>query len=352
MNPTKTTNRLHFEDLDPFRFEDLGRELLDLMYSWKRLDPIGGEGSDDGVDIFGVTTDGIPCYCQVKRYKVLIPSKIESIIEAIAENNELEENACIILIVSCNLSKKGFDAFYAKSEELGFSNQIILTAKTIETALYNKYPLLLEKYFGIKQSRSTGLTGRNLIQRTEKGKKLVDKFLLDPEVSYIQRLRNPATIFIDSELILLSHDANKLKHRYEDPDLYNKVFPFQLHDGGIDCIVMAYCDIVYNHQNKTWRLKNKSEQLLEEEELLPCQVVEFLPFYNIVSIEDWDEYFSCHIIHCDISPIWKVYSKTTYRYNTCDGYVIFDKENPLTENDYEILERDIKKRNDKKSTKA
>lgn len=346
MNPTKTINRLHFEDLDPFRFEDLGRELLDVMYSWKRLDPIGGEGADDGVDIFGVTTSGEPCYCQVKRYKELGPTKIEGIINSIVENNEIEENACIILITACDLSKKSYDTFYKTSEKVGFKRQEIFTAKSIETLLYNKYPHLLEKYFGVSKQKHSSLTGRNLIQRTEKGKKLVEKYLLDSKVSSMERWQNPSLIFKDTELILLSHDTCKLPNRYENLDLYNKVFPYRLNDGGIDCIVMACARISYNIQDKTWRHLSVSEELAKNEVLLDCEIINFVPFYNIVMIEDGDEYYSCHIIHCDVSPIWKIYTKTIYRYRAHYGDIIFDEsENPqLEDSDHEIIIKDLQRR--------
>lgn len=344
--PTKTTNRLHFEDLDPFRFEDLGRELLDVMYSWKRLDPIGGEGADDGVDIFGITTSSEPCYCQVKRYKELGPAKIEGIIDTIVKNNTIENNACLILITACDISKKSFDSFYNTAEREGFKRQEILTAKSIETLLYNKYPHLLEKYFGVNVQKKSTLTGRNLIQRTEKGKKLVEKYLLDPNVSFMERWRNPPLIFKDTELILISHDTCKLPNRYENLDLYNRVFPYRLNDGGIDCIVMACARISYNLKNFTWRHLSVSEELAENEVLLDCEIINFVPFYNIVKIEDGDEYYSCHIIHCDVSPIWKIYTKTIYRYRTHYGDIIFDEsENPqLEESDHEIIMKDLLKR--------
>ena len=41
--PTKTTNRLHFEDLDLLRFEDLGAELLyrketgNVLTTWENM---------------------------------------------------------------------------------------------------------------------------------------------------------------------------------------------------------------------------------------------------------------------------------------------------------------------------
>jgi len=345
-SPTKTTNRLHFEDLDPFRFEDLCRELLDVMYSWNRLDSIGGEGADDGVDIFGITTSGEPCYCQVKRYKELGPAKIEGIVNSIVKNNEIEENACIILMTACDLSKKGYDSFYNTAERAGFKRQQILTAKSIETLLYNKYPHLLEKYFGISAQKKSTLTGRNLIQRTDKGKNLVEKYLLDPNVTFKERWRNPSLIFKDTELILLSHDTCKLPNRYDNLDLYNKVFPYRLNDGGIDCIVMACARISYNLHNRTWRHLNKTEESEENEVILDCEIINFLPFYNIVKIEDGDEYFNCPIIHCDVSPIWKVYTKAIYRYRTYYGDIIFDEnENPqLEESDHEIIMKDLQKR--------
>lgn len=343
-NPTKTTNRLHFEDLDPFRFEDLGRELLDAKYSWKRLDPIGGEGSDDGVDIFGITSTGEPCYIQVKRYKELGPTKIEGIIETIVQNNTIEDNACIILITACNLSKKAFDTFYNIAEQKGFKRQEILTAKSIETLLYNKYPHLLEKYFGVSAQKQIKLTGRNLIQKTEKGKKLVEKFLLDSKVTFSERWRNPSLIFNDTELILLSHETCTLPNRYDNLDFYNKVFPYRLNDGGIDCIVMACASIAYNTQSRSWRHLKATDEIKEHELLLDCEIINFVPFYNIVSIEDGDEYFNCPIIHCDVSPIWKIYTRTFYRYRSHSGDVFFVDNLQLDEFEHEIIIKDLQER--------
>ena len=51
-NPTRTTNRLHFEYLETHRFEDLAYELLYRKEVWKRIDNFGRSGSDDGIDIF------------------------------------------------------------------------------------------------------------------------------------------------------------------------------------------------------------------------------------------------------------------------------------------------------------
>ena len=50
---TKTLNPLHFEDLEPHRFEDLVRQLIYDLKSWRLLEPTGRMGSDDGYDARG-----------------------------------------------------------------------------------------------------------------------------------------------------------------------------------------------------------------------------------------------------------------------------------------------------------
>ena len=53
-NPSVTTNRLHFEDLEPRRFEELGYQLLHRLYKWERLDHTGVCGNDGGIDMIGI----------------------------------------------------------------------------------------------------------------------------------------------------------------------------------------------------------------------------------------------------------------------------------------------------------
>jgi hypothetical protein len=50
---TKTLNPLHFEDLEPHRFEDLIRQLIYDFRDWSLLEPTGRLGSDDGYDARG-----------------------------------------------------------------------------------------------------------------------------------------------------------------------------------------------------------------------------------------------------------------------------------------------------------
>ncbi len=48
---TRTMNPLHFEDLEPHRFEDLVRQLIYDYRQWRSLEAIGRVGGDEGIDI-------------------------------------------------------------------------------------------------------------------------------------------------------------------------------------------------------------------------------------------------------------------------------------------------------------
>ena len=48
---TRTYGPIHFEDLDPHRFEDLIRELIYDYKDWQSIEATGRSGSDEGFDI-------------------------------------------------------------------------------------------------------------------------------------------------------------------------------------------------------------------------------------------------------------------------------------------------------------
>src|ERR1035437_3977243 len=50
-NITRTYGPIHFEDLDPHRFEDLVRELIYDYKDWQIIEATGRSGSDEGFDI-------------------------------------------------------------------------------------------------------------------------------------------------------------------------------------------------------------------------------------------------------------------------------------------------------------
>ena len=51
LHVTRTIAPIHFEDLDPHRFEDLVREIIYDFRDWQTIEATGRGGSDDGFDI-------------------------------------------------------------------------------------------------------------------------------------------------------------------------------------------------------------------------------------------------------------------------------------------------------------
>ena len=48
---TRTYGPIHFEDLDPHRFEDLIRELIYDYKDWQSIESTGRSGNDSGFDV-------------------------------------------------------------------------------------------------------------------------------------------------------------------------------------------------------------------------------------------------------------------------------------------------------------
>jgi hypothetical protein len=133
--PSRTFNPLHFDDLDPHRFEDLLRQLVYGFRNWNRLEAIGRSGADAGVDIRGVelhrSTEpdeeedeseprGEPrvWFIQCKREKQFGPSKARAAAEA-ALMDEADPPHGFILAVPCDLSRQTRDALASQLRGAG-----------------------------------------------------------------------------------------------------------------------------------------------------------------------------------------------------------------------------------------
>ncbi len=135
---TRTLNPLHFEDLEPHRFEDLVRQLIYDFRDWVSIEPTGRLGSDEGIDIRAIETlastpnelDGEEpdeeetaikdssnsarlWLIQCKREKKIGPSKARAIVSSNLSNQEPVPYG-YILIASCDFSKATRDAFRAE----------------------------------------------------------------------------------------------------------------------------------------------------------------------------------------------------------------------------------------------
>lgn len=164
MKISRTINLLHFEDLEPHRFEDLIRQLIYDFKDWKSIEATGRLGSDDGIDILAIEneyakigegedeefiTNARTWIIQCKREQNLSPKKIVGIIE-----NDIKKQPEIpygyILASSSNFSKKARDAFKSTLNQLGVQEFYIYGKAEIEDLLFQpKYDHLLFAYFGL-----------------------------------------------------------------------------------------------------------------------------------------------------------------------------------------------------------
>ena len=135
---TRTLNPLHFEEPGAASVEDLIRQLAYDFRPWKRLEPTGRLGADDGIDIRGVEAalvevsdvaegdeeDDRPgtierlWTIQCKREKSVHPADIKKIIdEAIPDGGQAPYG--FILAAACDFSKRSRDMFIITLRQRG-----------------------------------------------------------------------------------------------------------------------------------------------------------------------------------------------------------------------------------------
>lgn len=177
---TRTYGPIHFEDLDPKRFEDLVRELVYDLKEWQAIEATGRSGSDDGFDIRAYEKvnrdqefveedeeespevvhpmDGNLWMIQGKREQEIGPSRIKDIISEVDSKNPPYG---YILAASANFSKKSYDAFREGLREKGVMEFHLWGKPELEDMLHQlKNDRILFTFFGIslvskRRSRST-----------------------------------------------------------------------------------------------------------------------------------------------------------------------------------------------------
>lgn len=172
--PTRTLNPLHFEDLEPHRFEDLIRQLIYDFRQWRSIEATGRTGLDEGVDIRATervqsadviyedeTEDYEPIpirdiesknrlwIIQCKRERRIGPARIRSIVSTNL-SGLTEKPHGYMLVAACDFSKHARDAFREEAINHGVEEFYIWGKAEVEDQLYlPKNDHLLFAYFGI-----------------------------------------------------------------------------------------------------------------------------------------------------------------------------------------------------------
>lgn len=174
----RTFAPVHFEDLDPHRFEDLVRELIYDFRDWQSIEATGRSGSDDGFDIrarekAAITVEGAEednstishpmngnlWMIQGKREKAIGPKRVKKIL---ADVHPADPPYGYILAASAVFSKASYDLFRDELRAKGVMEFYLWGKPELEDMLHlPKNDRILFTFFGIS------LTSRRRSRATE-----------------------------------------------------------------------------------------------------------------------------------------------------------------------------------------
>jgi hypothetical protein len=184
---TRTIGPLHFEDLDPKRFEDLIRQLAYDFRTWRKLEATGRAGGDDGFDArgFEIVSGYEPAsreqstdppddaegddaqadrlwLIQCKRERRIGPSKLLEYLQQY-ELQSGENLHGLVIAAPCEFSKESHDKFNDFCRQKGLLECYLWGKAALEDMLFlPKNDNLLFAYFGFslairQRSRKTEL---------------------------------------------------------------------------------------------------------------------------------------------------------------------------------------------------
>lgn len=325
MKPTKTTNRLHFSDLDPMRFEDLCLNLVSRIDDWKELNHFGRKGSDLGVDILAIQKDDVQekvWYIRCKRYSSITKNNLSEIIDKVIENPALPDK--LLIIVSCDVSRILYQYLKEYSTEKGINEVELWTASVLEVKLYKDYKDLLFVYFGIRIENKTQNNVAK-IKQSLRMKKKVSKELIDHNAlnkrHFTLFLYEPYYKFITREVYIRSIDDTS----YPDVDVSSigisswfKTYFYDLYHNGIEFwLDVGKGTIVIIDGNGYWEPVSCYDERINNSQfkVVDAMLIGRIPYHNIVDfIVDGDEYFSKPHLFCkfdmDSMPYEEIYYKS------------------------------------------
>jgi len=152
---------LHFEDLEPHRFEDLVRQLAWRWRSWEALDPVGAKGNDRGTDIRGferavvevaagrATTERREWRFQCKRKESIGPTQMRTVAEELFQGGGQPPYG-VVLAAPCDVSRDTLDILREVAAARGAEECVAWTGRVVEDMLMQPTNRdLLFCYFGV-----------------------------------------------------------------------------------------------------------------------------------------------------------------------------------------------------------
>ena len=344
---TRTTNRIHFEDLSWQQFEDIVFDIVHRKYNWKELYPIGQKGGDGGVDILGVDTNGTTWYIQCKNHKEFSKRDAEPLIDEIADKHKIAKDNRLLIVVACSISLDTLQFIKSYSMEKGFKESDVWVKANLDAMLCSDYPDLLYKYLGIetknKNNKEKILQGSKM--KAEVQKKLLREVEWTPEIR-MHIAKDPSLLFRYDKIVIRSIDD--VDDPYGENASYYKICPYQLTEVGIELLDYFWIAfrIAINIDTRCWRIIKDNDELMENEFDIRAEHVALLPYYCIVKIlEDGDDYSDVPVLICDF-----IFDKTPFLrryYKHIPSKADFIEGKPLSSTDFVLLIDEVEKENSK-----
>ncbi len=341
--PTKTLNPLHFEDLDPHRFEDLVRNLIYDLKKWQTIESTGRGGSDDGYDIRAWETiisetnkdiddsedsdvgtypmEGTLWKIQCKRESTVFPKQIETIVEEGVKPGEKIYG--YILVAPTNFSKKSHDVFRKELIKKDVKEFYLWGKSELEDQLYMpKNDSILFTFFGIsiqtkKRTRTSELrfaiNNKNKLVRifksSEDREQMRDRVLFRDYLDENYPFEDAYTDFKDyprweEHLIEELHPRGVLvcaRQYYAYINKETKEYDF----------IKDY-DLLLNQKDTTYQLRHPNpEKIKQIEDMWKYQplknkgklsIMGFIPYTELLLIDDkGDNHYKCPHIYTNFS---------------------------------------------------
>jgi predicted Zn-dependent protease with MMP-like domain len=251
---TKTLGPIHFEDLEPHRFEDLVRQLIYDFRDWQNIEATGRSGSDDGFDVRawekvytsenqeeGEEEDnqkdrflsGNLWMIQCKREKEIGPSQVLKIIEESINKENLPYG--YILVASTNFSKTAYDKFSESLRKKGVQEFYLWSKASLEDMLYMpKNDRILFSFFGIS------LITRRRSKRTEIRFIVNNKNKLFRIFGDAQNNRDFFRSFLARDIKDLHYPWQKEYKDFDEFPRWREYIAYQYHPLGLLCKVHEY----------------------------------------------------------------------------------------------------------------
>ena len=328
---TKTHGKLHFEDLEPGRFEMLAMQIVYRMRRWERLDHYGAAGSDDGVDINAVELlengKRNSYHFQCKRYDRLTKSQLVKIVrDYVRDNPEPADN--YYLVCGCNPSKTAIEGFDAACERTGIKNFAVWSASYIETLLYTDYHDILFAYFGVnlsvERNNLIAAVRRNVALKKRMHKDFQKERISEQDLQAVRKDGEYWRKFKHSEVLIRSiYDKNYPEQNIEFPGYY-KAEVYNWYHNGLEVRTHPYAVNARIKQRKMNADPHSEDP--EDYEIIETQLDVFgcIPFENIIEYDtDGDEYYRYPHLFCDYPCGEDPYEEIRYRFR--NGYPV-DKD--------------------------